>query len=135
MDNCQCNTNTTSYCPPMGDKLWVSLHTYYRDDIVPYITDIHVDNYFRYDLWLHDPNTKLPRENAENFAQLVHKINDAYIVDKDYKTCFKKISPFIQRKWADVDDHGFVAKVDLNPHYFYDASGIKLLVGSSALIL
>ena len=119
----------------MGDKRWTSLHKYYKESIVPYIKDIHIDNYFRYDLWLHDPGTNLDRESAENFAQLVHKINEEYIRDKNFKTCFMKISPFIQRKWAHVEDHGFQAKVDLNPHYFYGASGMKLLVGSSILTL
>lgn len=65
----------------------------------------------------------------------MHKINEEYIRDSSFKKCFMKISPFIQRKWADVEDHGFIHKVDLNPHYFYNSSGIKLLVGSSALTL
>ena len=60
-----------SYCPPVGDKIWKDIHDDYMKNIVPFITDIHIDFYFRYDMWLHDPKSRLPKENAENFAELI----------------------------------------------------------------
>jgi hypothetical protein len=79
----------------MAEGSWKALHIYYRDSIVPAIQDIHPDFYLRYDMWLHDPGTKLEKQTAENFAKLVHKIHENFIQDSAFRKCFSKVSPFI----------------------------------------
>ena len=106
LGNCQCNSGATSHCPPIADAAWALIHTYYSENIVPYIGDIHRDLYFRYDMWLHDSNSTLPKENVEDFAQVIHEMQEKFIRDQDYRTCLKKISPFIQRDWA-ASEHAF----------------------------
>ena len=54
----------------------------------------------RYDMWLHDPNTKVTQEIAENFALTISKFQDLFIRDEQYKKCLNKISPFIMMPWA-----------------------------------
>ena len=106
LGNCQCNSGTISHCPPIADATWQAIHTYYSDEIVPYIEDIHRDLYFRYDMWLHDSNSTLPKQNAEDLAQAIHEMQETFIRDEDYRTCLKKISPFTQREWA-ASEHAF----------------------------
>ena len=73
-------------------------------------------------MWLHDIKTNIQKENAENFAQAIHLLQELFFQDLDYQHCLRKISPFIQRKWA-LPEYKFVAKLDELPYYFYKKSG------------
>ena len=73
-DNCMCNSGRESYCAPMGNQDWMKLHEYYRSTIVPKIKDIHRDFYFRYDLWLQAPYSKVTNTDIEYFSELVVNI-------------------------------------------------------------
>jgi hypothetical protein len=66
----------------------------------------------------------LPVENAIEFSNRVKAIQNQYIVEKDTRTCFDKINPFVQMKWAQKE-YSYTAKTEENPYYFY--SGAKTI--------
>ena len=59
---------------PQGNQAWWDIHLYWKYFILPAIKDIHVDHYWRYDMWLQDPKSKLKKENAIKFSELIMKV-------------------------------------------------------------
>ena len=118
INNCFCNSGTTSYCLPIANQDWKDLHAAFKSLIAPYIQDIHVDFYNRYDRWIFDPNSTLTTSLLEQFSISVQNFQRIYIRDGSYSDCMDKISPFSQRKFIN-SDFNFTAKVDEFPYYFY----------------
>lgn len=102
---------------PYGDITWKRIHFYYMSEIVPFIKNVHVDFRYRYDMWLHDPRSELPLQNALNFAKLIRDLQYSYFVSDNYRKCLDKINPFVQKKWADPK-FNYKARVEENVIYF-----------------
>lgn len=66
----------------MGDNYWITLHRIFRDKIAPFIQNIHVDFYHRYDTWLVEPNSTVPVANVKEFLDAVSTIHTRYFIDE-----------------------------------------------------
>jgi hypothetical protein len=81
LTNCQCNSTQEAYCIHQGNQDWYDLHWYWKYHILPDIKNIHVDHYWRYDMWLSAPGNTLKTDHMEQFANYVRTIQDKYIVN------------------------------------------------------
>ena len=79
-------------------------------------------------MWLHDPRTELPLQNALNFAKLINDLQNRYFVSSKYRECLNKINPFVQKKWADPK-FNYKPRVEEDVFYFQSRGAVRKMVG------